>query len=125
MAFFPKRSMNYKKCEISRMAKLTSNSVEYISFYIPKRVRYFIIKVEGYHSEIYPDCFSGIPSINVEQWLGGETKAAVRKSIISMESKWTSIDEISNIEKSSKIIENPKIGHSPVKINDDVFNILI
>ena len=40
VAFFPKRAMNYNKCEIARAAKLTSNSVEYLSFYIPKRVLY-------------------------------------------------------------------------------------
>jgi hypothetical protein len=30
--------MNYNKSEIARFAKLTQNSVEYLSFFIPKRV---------------------------------------------------------------------------------------
>jgi len=38
VAFFPKRTMNYNKSEIARFAKLTQNSVEYLSFFIPKRV---------------------------------------------------------------------------------------
>ncbi len=41
IASFPKRTMNYNKCEITRFAKLSINSIEYLSFYFPKRVKLF------------------------------------------------------------------------------------
>lgn len=43
VAMFPKRSVNYNKCEITRFAKMTINSIEYLSFYVPKRVTYYLI----------------------------------------------------------------------------------
>ena len=38
VAAFPKRTMNYNRCEIARFAKLSNNAIEYLSFYFPKRV---------------------------------------------------------------------------------------
>lgn len=37
-AFFPKRTMNYFQSEQARVAKLCNNSIEYVSFKVPKRV---------------------------------------------------------------------------------------
>jgi coronin-1B/1C/6 len=43
VAAFPKRAMNYNRCELARFAKLTLNTIEYLSFYFPKRVSVLII----------------------------------------------------------------------------------
>lgn len=98
VAFFPKRSMNYNRCEISRFAKLTSNSIEYLSFYIPKRN-------EGYDASIYPDCIAGEPALGVEEWLKGETKDAVRKNITTLENKWNVSSEMTFEKKVSEVEE--------------------
>lgn len=81
IACFPKRTMNYNKCEIERFAKMTNQSIEYLSFYVPRRN-------EGYDSAIYPDCFAGEPAIGVEEWLKGENKQPIKKNITSMENNW-------------------------------------
>jgi coronin-1B/1C/6 len=44
IASFPKRTMNYNKCEIARFAKLSNNAIEYLSFYFPKRVTFINIE---------------------------------------------------------------------------------
>jgi len=82
LAAFPKRAMNYNKCEVQRFAKLTINTIEYLSFYVPKRN-------EGYDASVYPDCISGEPSLTVEEWTQGANKDAIRKPITSLDLGWT------------------------------------
>jgi coronin-1B/1C/6 len=77
MALFPKRACNYNRCEVDRFAKMTINSIEYLSFYVPKRN-------EGYDSAVYPDCLSGEPALTYDEWVGGKNAEAVRKSITSL-----------------------------------------
>jgi WD40 repeat protein len=43
IAAFPKRAMNYNRCELARFAKLTINTIEFLSFYFPKRVFFYLI----------------------------------------------------------------------------------
>ena len=66
----------------------------------------------------------GIQNITVEQWLGGETKAPLRKPINSLENKWCSLDESSKISRSCV---SRQISMSPEKTknNDDVYKSLI
>jgi hypothetical protein len=101
MAFFPKRAMNYNKCEVGRFAKLTVNTIEYLSFHVPKRN-------EGYDSSIYPDCLSGEASLTVEEWLKGENKDPVRKNITTLENKFNVSVEMSFEKRESVIHEEKK-----------------
>jgi len=102
MAMFPKRSMNYNKCEIDRFAKLTVNSIEYLSFLVPKRN-------EGYDASIYPDCISGEPAISVDDWLSGQNKPAIRKPITSIESTWNVSSDIHFEKKVEEVIKDEKL----------------
>jgi len=81
VCFFPKRAMNYNKCEVARIGKLTGSTLEYVSFYVPKRV-------EGFHAEIYPDCITGEVNNTLDEWKGGANKEAARKTINTLENKW-------------------------------------
>ena len=38
MAMIPKRGLNVMKCETARLLKLTSNSIEPLSFVVPRKV---------------------------------------------------------------------------------------
>jgi hypothetical protein len=111
IAAFPKRTMNYNKCEIARFAKLTTNSVEYLSFYIPKRN-------EGYDASAYPDCITGEAALSVEEWIKGDTKDPVRKPITSLENSWTSSEM--TFEK-----KNESSPSHEEKKEEDLFNRVI
>lgn len=67
MAWVPKRGLNIKGCETARLLKLTSNSVEPLSFVVPR-------KSEAFQDDIYPDTFSGEPSCTADEWLSGITQ---------------------------------------------------
>jgi len=109
MAFFPKRNMNFNKCELARFAKLTTNSVEYLSIYFPKRN-------EGYDSTIYPDCVAGEPALGVEEWLKGENKEQVRKNITTLEKRF-SISEMTFEKKvDSPVVEEKKSGENEYEV---------
>lgn len=73
-SFVQKRFVNYNKCEIARMVKLTKNSVSYVHFFYPK-------KVEGFDANLYPDCLAGEPSNTLDKWINGENVDPVRKPI--------------------------------------------
>lgn len=40
MAMIPKRGCDVMKCETARLLKLTSNSIEPLSFVVPRKVRF-------------------------------------------------------------------------------------
>lgn len=45
MAMIPKRGLNVMKCETARLLKLTSNSIEPLSFVVPRKVHDFIFSL--------------------------------------------------------------------------------
>lgn len=101
--------MNYNKCEVARIGKLTANTLEYVSFYIPKRV-------EGFHAEVYPDCITGEINNTVEEWRSGANKLPARKPINTLENKWRTSE--SNFE--SKTESRPQTNEvSPNNQNDN------
>ncbi len=101
VCLFPKRTMNYNRGEIARIGKLTANTLEYVSFYVPKRV-------EGFHSDLYPDCISGEPSTTVEEWKSGTFKPHIRKPINSLENKFLT----------EKVVFEKKECDSPTRTRD-------
>lgn len=64
MAFVPKRGLNIRGNEVARLLKLTTNSVEPLSFVVPR-------KSDGFQEDIFPDTFSGEPSHSGEEWFAG------------------------------------------------------
>jgi coronin-1B/1C/6 len=67
MAFVPKRALNILTNETARLLKLTTNSVEPLSFFVPR-------KSEGFQEDIFPETFSGEPSHTADEWLAGSDK---------------------------------------------------
>lgn len=112
IAMAPKRSMNYNKCEIDRLAKLTINTIEYLSFYVPKRN-------EGYDSNVYPLCVSGEVALNTDEWIAGENKEQIRKDITTIENIFAKT-EVNFDKRGSLLLKNdfgsenssPKKGNS-------------
>jgi len=61
----PKRAVNVSDCEVVRFFKVSVNKVEPISFQVPR-------KSEIFQDDIYPDTFSGVPSLEATEWLSGK-----------------------------------------------------
>ena len=97
--------MNYNKCEVARIGKLTNSTLEYVGFYIPKRV-------EGFHAEIYPDCISGEINTTLDEWKGGSNKEPTRKPINTLETKWKTSE--STFEAKQSTSENQTSSTSNV-----------
>eukprot|EP00903_Cladosiphon_okamuranus_P005452 g5437.t1 len=71
MAMIPKRGLNVMKCETARLLKLTSNSIEPLSFVVPR-------KSDAFQDDLFPPCFSGQASHNAEEWVQGSEKAPLK-----------------------------------------------
>lgn len=67
MAWVPKKGLNIMGCETARLLKLTTNSVEPLSFFVPR-------KSEAFQDDIYPDTFAGVPSHTADQWFAGSVQ---------------------------------------------------
>eukprot|EP00178_Gracilaria_changii_P003083 TRINITY_DN14504_c0_g1_i1.p1 TRINITY_DN14504_c0_g1~~TRINITY_DN14504_c0_g1_i1.p1 ORF type:complete len:448 (+),score=85.04 TRINITY_DN14504_c0_g1_i1:40-1383(+) len=65
LCMLPKRAVNVSETEIVRMLKCTVNSVIPISFAVPR-------KSDLFADDLYVDCFSGEPSLEASEWLGGK-----------------------------------------------------
>jgi len=71
-----KRACVTNKCEVNRFFKLTKNSVIPISFIVPRKSG-----ADVFQEDIYPDVAAGKPALSAEEWLGGENKEPVMKSM--------------------------------------------
>jgi len=74
IAFYPKRSLNVSEAEIARALKLTPNKVEPISFRVPR-------KSELFHDDLFPDTFSGEPSLSADEWDSGTSAEPKKMSL--------------------------------------------
>lgn len=77
--FLPKRGLNIMSCETARCLKLTSSAgsgvVEPLSFIVPR-------KSEAFQEDIFPDTFSGLPSLQADDWFAG---ANARPNLVSLD----------------------------------------
>jgi coronin-1B/1C/6 len=67
MAWVPKRGLNIMGCESARLLKLTTNSVEPLSFVVPR-------KSDLFQDDLYPDTAASEPAHTADEWLGGSNK---------------------------------------------------
>jgi len=65
LCFVPKRGVNVAECEIARGLKVGVKIVEPISFQVPR-------KSDIFQDDIFPDCFSGDPTLQSSEWFGGK-----------------------------------------------------
>lgn len=70
----PKRACDTSHNESMRMLKLTTNSVEPLKFYIPR-------KGSEFQTELFPDAFAGVPSHSAQEWFSGSNKAPMVVSL--------------------------------------------
>jgi hypothetical protein len=73
-SFLPKHTVDTGACEIMRAAKLTTNSIDFISFRVPRRS-------EAFQDDIYPECLASEPALSAAQWAEGQNREPVRKPI--------------------------------------------
>ena len=62
------------KCETTRMLKLTSNSVEPLSFIVPR-------KSDAFQEDIFPPTAGNIPAHSADEWFAGSEKEPVKISL--------------------------------------------
>jgi len=74
MAMLPKRAVNVSDCEIVRMLKIGTKTMEPISFQVPR-------KSDLFQADLFPPCFSGEPSLSAEEWCSGKNAEAKTGSL--------------------------------------------
>ncbi|XP_065841761.1 coronin-1A-like [Oscarella lobularis] len=73
IGILPKRAVNTSKCEVFRMYKLLPTpSCEIVSFTVPR-------KSDLFQDDLYPPCYSGEPSISIEDFMGGKKAKCMTK----------------------------------------------
>lgn len=107
LAIMPKRGVNTEKVELARLYKLTSNTVEPLSFICPR-------KSELFQEDLYPDCFAGKPSMSADEFFAGKNKNPI---LMSMDpAKRTDIDK-SNMASISHQLNKQK---SAKQLQDEI-----
>jgi len=74
MCMLPKRAVNVSDCEIVRLLKVGTKTVEPISFQVPR-------KSDMFQDDIFPDCFAGEPAMTAQEWVGGKEATPVTRSL--------------------------------------------
>jgi coronin-1B/1C/6 len=74
VAMLPKRVCNTADCEVTRMLKLTTSTVEPIRFTIPR-------KSELFQSDLFPDCRAPKAAIKADDFFNGKNAAPVLMSL--------------------------------------------
>jgi len=65
MGMLPKIAVDVSKCEVARLFKVAGNSVEPVSFCVPR-------KSDIFQDDIYPDTNSPEPALTSAQWVSGK-----------------------------------------------------
>lgn len=74
MAFMPKRGVDTTKNEIARLLRLTPNSMEPLSFIVPR-------KADGYQADLYPDTAAMSAAHSFAAWKAGSSLAPTEVSM--------------------------------------------
>lgn len=74
MAWVPKRGLNIMANETARLLKLTTNAVEPLQFFVPR-------KSESFQEDLYPDTAAKIPAMSLDEWMSGTNKGPVLMSL--------------------------------------------
>lgn len=74
MAMIPKRGNDIMSCETARLLKLTSNAVEPLHVYVPR-------KSDAFQDDLYPDTYAGVPSMSADEWLEGADNSPALMSL--------------------------------------------
>lgn len=74
LGFLPKRCVDVKRNELARCLKLTTTTIEYVTFCALKKTNLF-------SEELYPDCLSEEPSLKAEEWVNGKNAEPKRRSM--------------------------------------------
>jgi len=74
VAHLPKRVVNTANCEVSRFLKLTTSTVEPISFVIPR-------KSELFQADLFPDCRSSKAALKADDYFSGKNHAPTLMSL--------------------------------------------
>jgi len=70
----PKRGVDVNTCEIMKLFRVQGTKLEPLSFKVPR-------KSDLFQEDIFPDCRSDEPSLNAQQWFGGENAKPKTKSL--------------------------------------------
>jgi len=65
LCLLPKRALKINECEIARILKISVKMCEPISFQVPR-------KSDVFQDDIFPDCFSGDPSLTSSEYFSGK-----------------------------------------------------
>lgn len=74
MCWVPKRGLDVMACESARLLKLTTSSVEPLSFFVPR-------KSDCFQEDIYPDTAAYTPAHTADEWLAGSDKTPLLMSL--------------------------------------------
>lgn len=107
ISFAPKHTVDTNVCEIMRAVKLTNNSVDVVSFRVPRRAEIF-------QDDIYPECLANIPAMRADEWLGGENTDPVRVDIRNVGSANLSV-EIKAVKTPAEYEHELKVAHEEIE----------
>jgi len=74
MAILPKRVVNTADCEVDRLLKLTTSSVEPLRFIVPR-------KSELFQADLFPDCRAAKAAIKADDFFAGKNASPVLMSL--------------------------------------------
>jgi len=72
--FLPKLMCEWKKCMIAKSLLLFRDKIQPVDFIVPRKSQLFA-------KDLYPAAYAGVPSIAGAEWLSGENKAPVTRSM--------------------------------------------
>ncbi|MCQ2962455.1 MAG: hypothetical protein MJ235_08995 [archaeon] len=113
IAFIPRRFVDYENCVVDRLCKFCNRdkTISFLSLKVPRRN-------PGYDPELYPDVFTGEPSMTIEEWKGGAVKEQVKKPIDTIEKKFVagSSEPRPAQEEPKSVVDDSKVKELEAKV---------
>eukprot|EP00759_Apiculatamorpha_spiralis_P003404 PhF_6_TR11594/c0_g1_i1/m.18771 len=66
LCFLPKTTVNPRNCELSKMIRVTGNTIQYLSMSMPRK-----LAATEFQVDVYPPTFSSEPALTASEYFGG------------------------------------------------------
>lgn len=124
LTLVPKRALDVMKCEVNRLLVLGQHSIIPVPYIVPRK------SYRDFNADLYPDTFSGVPTVTCAQWLNGETKAPTSVSLdpsrksklllrrrFGLELEGEASEQIPSEKKSADEFQSSKVSGSETQTN--------
>ncbi len=113
VAMVPKRGLNALKCETARMLKLSGDTIEPLSFIVPR-------KSDAFQDDLFPPTLSGVPALTSDEWAAGEERLPNKMDLNPAKRGAAVVNSANGSRSGNSATKKKKAAKTPVQLTKEL-----